>query len=84
VHLGFTTVPRDLTARTGSGGITLTLPRNPNVEIDIRTGSGGISTDYPVTMDQVRRNELRGRIGTGADGRFRVSTGSGGVRLRQP
>lgn len=84
VRLGFQSVPRDLTARTGSGSVTLTLPRDPNVELDIRTGSGGISTDYPVTMDQVRRNELRGRIGTGNDGRFRVSTGSGSVRLRQP
>lgn len=84
VRLGFTSLPRDLTARTGSGSVTLTLPRDPNVELDIRTGSGGISTDYPVTMDQMRRNELRGRIGTGADGRFQVSTGSGSVRLRQP
>lgn len=83
VELRFTAAPRDLTARTGSGGVTLGLPREPNVELDIRTGSGGISTDFPVTMDQVRRNELRGRIGTGADGTIRVSTGSGGVRLRR-
>ena len=83
VRLGLSTVPRDLTARTGSGGVTLGLPRDPNVDLDLRTGSGGISTDFAVTMDQVRRNELRGRIGTGNDGRLRVSTGSGGVRLER-
>ncbi|MBA3853564.1 MAG: hypothetical protein C0503_04060 [Gemmatimonas sp.] len=83
VQLRFARVPRDLTARTGSGSVTLGLPRDPNVELDVRTGSGGISTDFPVTMDQVRRNELRGRIGTGADGQIRVSTGSGGVRLQR-
>jgi hypothetical protein len=83
VRLDFSTVPRDLTARTGSGSVTLGLPRDPNVDVDVRTGSGGISSDFPVTMDQVRRNELRGRIGTGADGRIRVSTGSGGVRLER-
>lgn len=83
VRLGLLRVPRDLTARTGSGSVTLALPANPNVELDVRTGSGGISTDFPVTMDQVRRNELRGRIGTGNDGRLRVSTGSGSVRLQR-
>ena len=83
VRLGLLRVPRDLTARTGSGSVTLGLPSDPNVELDVRTGSGGISTDFPVTMDQVRRNELRGRIGTGNDGRLRVSTGSGSVRLQR-
>ncbi len=83
VRLDFTAVPRDLTARTGSGSVTIGLPRDPNLELDVRTGSGGISTDFPVTMDQVRRNELRGRIGTGNDGRLRISTGSGGVRLER-
>lgn len=83
VRLGLVGVPRELTARTGSGSVTLGLPSDPNVELDVRTGSGGISTDFPVTMDQVRRNELRGRIGTGRDGRLRVSTGSGSVRLQR-
>lgn len=84
VRLEFQTVPRDITARTGSGSVSLTLPRDPNVELDIRTGSGGITTDFPVTMDQMRRNELRGRIGSGRDGHIRVTAGSGSVRLRRP
>lgn len=83
VRLDLKTSPRDLTARTGSGSVTLRLPTNADAEVDIRTGSGGISTDFPVTMDQVRRNELRGRIGAGTGGRLRVTTGSGGVRLER-
>ena len=65
------------------GPVTLRLPANADADLDIRTGSGGISTDFPVTMEQVRRNELRGRIGAGTGGRLRVSTGSGGVRLER-
>ena len=71
----------DAVIRTGSGGVSLTLPPVVNVDVEINTGSGGISTDFPVTMDGVRRRELRGRIGTGEDGRVRVTTGSGSVRL---
>lgn len=81
IRLEFLTTPRDLTIRSGSGGVALTLPAAANAELDIGTGSGGISTEFPVTMESVRRNQLRGRIGTGADGRIRVSTGSGGVQL---
>lgn len=83
VRLDLQTTPADLMARTGSGSVTLRLPANTEADLDIRTGSGGISTDFPVTMEQVRRNELRGRIGTGTGGRLRVSTGSGGVRLER-
>lgn len=81
VRLDLLTTPRDLSVRTGSGGVALTLPAATNAELDIGTGSGGISTEFAVTMDNVRRNQLRGRIGTGADGRIRVTTGSGGVQL---
>jgi lia operon protein LiaG len=71
----------DAVIRTGSGSVNLTLPPVVNVEVEINTGSGDISTDFPVTMEGIRRRELRGRIGTGEDGRVRVTTGSGSVRL---
>jgi lia operon protein LiaG len=53
------------------------------VEVDISTGSGGISSEFPVTMQTIRRQELQGTIGDGSGGRIRVSTGSGSVRLVQ-
>lgn len=81
VRLELTGTPRDATIRSGSGGVSLTLPSSANAELDLRTGSGGISTEFAVSMESVRRNELRGRIGSGTEGRIRVTTGSGGVRL---
>ncbi len=80
VELALTKVPRGTEVDTGSGSVRVELPADANIDVDIETGSGGISSDFAVTMDQVRRNELRGRIGQGG-GRLVVSTGSGGVRL---
>jgi hypothetical protein len=74
-------VPRDITTRAGSGSVEISLPAGANVEVDVTTGSGGITSEFPVTMESIRRRELRGRIGTGADGFLRVSTGSGSVRI---
>ncbi len=81
IRLALTKTPGDITARTGSGSVSLVLPADVTADLDIRTGSGGISTDFPVTMEQMRRNEMRGRIGTGPGARIRVNTGSGSVRL---
>ncbi|MBX3133308.1 MAG: DUF4097 family beta strand repeat protein [Gemmatimonadaceae bacterium] len=75
--------PGSITASAGSGGVTLRLPAGVSAEVDARTGSGRITTDFPVTMDEVRRNSLRGRIGSGEGGRIRVTTGSGGIRLER-
>jgi hypothetical protein len=80
VELWLTKVPRNTEVDTGSGSVRLELPANASADLDIETGSGGISSDFAVTMDQVRRRELRGRIGEGGP-RITVSTGSGGVRL---
>jgi hypothetical protein len=74
--------PASLTVESGSGGITLMLPANLDAELDIETSSGGIDSDFPVQVNRVERNHLRGIIGKGT-GRIRVDTGSGGVRLRK-
>ncbi len=81
IRLGIRNTPRDVSVRAGSGSVEITLPASSNIEVDISTGSGGITSDFPVTMESFRRRELRGRIGTGADGYLRASTGSGSVRL---
>jgi lia operon protein LiaG len=80
VELSLTKVPRDIEIDTGSGSVRIALPANASLDVDIDTGSGGISSDFAVTMSEVRRRELRGRIGEGGS-RLTVSTGSGGVRL---
>jgi lia operon protein LiaG len=83
VRLALIKMPRESVARTGSGSVDLALPDDASAELDISTGSGGISTEFPVTMDNVQRRALRGRIGNGDGNSVRVSTGSGGVRLRK-
>jgi lia operon protein LiaG len=80
VRVDLLKVPRRSEIDTSSGGVTVSLPGDAGVELDIDTGSGGISTDFAVAMREIRRNELRGKIGEGG-GVLRVSTSSGGVRL---
>ena len=80
VRLDLAVVPRSLEIDTGSGGATIRLPATANADLDIETGSGGITSDFAITAETFRRDELRGRIGSGG-GRITVSTGSGGVRL---
>ena len=78
----FTNSPKSLDVDTGSGGTTLTFPPSLSAELEVDAGSGGISNDFAVTVDRVERNHIRGRIGRG-EGRIRIETGSGGVRLRK-
>ena len=80
VRIELTKVPARTDLETGSGSVQLSLPAEVNADLDIETGSGGISSDFPVTMQDFGRRQLRGRIGQGGP-QIRVSTGSGGVRL---
>lgn len=72
--------PAELSVVTGSGGVTLTLPRGLGAEAEVRTGSGRIDVDFPATGVTTRRGYFRGVIGDGA-GRISVRTGSGRVRI---
>lgn len=80
VRVGLNQVPRRTNIDTGSGGVTITLPSGANAELDLETSSGSITSDFPVTMNEVRRRQLRGKIGDGGP-MLRVSTGSGSVRI---
>lgn len=65
---------------TGSGSVTIRAPENLGAEVEIETGSGGIDLDFPVQVRSMRRDEVHGTLGDG-QGRIRIDTGSGGVRL---
>lgn len=78
--VGFLNSPKSLNVDTGSGGATLIFPASLSAEIEVETGSGGITNDFALTVTRLDRRSLRGRIGSG-DGRIRVETGSGGVRI---
>lgn len=78
--VGFLNSPKSLSVDTGSGGATLTFPASLSAEIEVETGSGGITNDFALTVTRLDRRSLRGKIGSG-DGRIRIETGSGGVRI---
>lgn len=80
VRIELLKVPARTDLDTGSGSVHLVLPAGVNADLDIETGSGGITSDFPVTMNEFGRRQLRGRIGEGGP-QIRVNTGSGGVRL---
>jgi hypothetical protein len=70
---------------TGSGGIRLHLPNEISASFQADTGSGGISVDIEgvtLTRRQERDGEASFTVGGGAS-RFRLSTGSGTIRIVQ-
>ncbi len=70
----------DLDIDTGSGSVTVWLPEVVGAEVDIETGSGGFDLDFPIQIRRVSRDHVEGSLGDG-EGRIRIETGSGRVRL---
>jgi DUF4097 and DUF4098 domain-containing protein YvlB len=69
-----------LVVDTGSGSVTVRAPADLGGMVEIETGSGGVDLDFPLTVNSVRRDRVRGALGDG-DGTIRIDTGSGSVRL---
>jgi hypothetical protein len=70
---------------TGSGGIRVHLPHEISASFQADTGSGGISVDIEgveLTRRQQRDGEASFTVG-GGESRFRLSTGSGSIRIVQ-
>jgi DUF4097 and DUF4098 domain-containing protein YvlB len=63
---------------TGAGNITLTLPADLNAQIDLETRTGDIDVDFAVD-GQVTRREVRGVIGSGAQGMIYAHSGAGNI-----
>jgi len=63
---------------TGAGNIRLTLPADVNVRVELDTGVGNIDVDFSVD-GQVTRREVRGVIGSGAQGTIYAHTGTGNI-----
>lgn len=80
IDLTFLAPVTDLSAESGSAGVTIRLPADQTGDVDIETGSGGIDTDFSIASSRLARHHIRGTIGTGG-GRIRIEAGSGSVRL---
>jgi lia operon protein LiaG len=70
-----------LTADTGSGHVTLMVPRSLGATFELSSSSGQIEVGVPHESTHLERGEARGRIGDGR-GRIRLESGSGSVRIR--
>lgn len=71
---------RNLVVDTGSGDVSVSIPRGTGADLSVETGSGGIETNLVMETRYRKRNELVGRIGDGG-GSIRIETGSGTVTL---
>lgn len=68
---------------TGSGGITLEMPDDASADITAESSGGRVSVDVrDAVMHHQRRDEAEFEVGNG-DARVSLSTGSGGIRIRQ-
>jgi DUF4097 and DUF4098 domain-containing protein YvlB len=63
---------------TGGGSITLRLPSDINIKLDLETGGGEIDLGFPVEGD-VSKQEVRGTIGSGEEGVIYAATGGGSI-----
>jgi DUF4097 and DUF4098 domain-containing protein YvlB len=70
----------DCSFQTSSGGITLLLPADLEMSIDLSTSSGSVDVDYPVAGRTTKRL-ARGVIGSGDQGSIFARTGSGSIHL---
>lgn len=65
---------------TGVGNITLRLPADVNVEVDLSAGVGSVTVGFPVT-GQVSQHVVIGTIGTGTDGEIYAQAGVGSITV---
>ena len=82
MELGLLSDVNSLDVETGSGGVRVTVPAAFGAQLDIDTGSGSIDVELPVDNPRGDRDSLTGSVGDG-NGRVKIETGSGGVRIRR-
>ncbi len=67
---------------SGSGGVSLDVPREASFRLYAHANSGRIHTDLPLTIEQQENSHsVRGRVGSGA-ARVEITTHSGGIEIR--
>jgi DUF4097 and DUF4098 domain-containing protein YvlB len=71
-----------LEIESGSGDISVTIPKTLGADLSIETGGGRIETNLTLETSVRKHDQLVGRIGDGR-GRIAIETGSGAVSIRQ-
>jgi Toastrack DUF4097 len=72
---------RELNIDTGSGGVRIRTSHAPSWMLEIETGSGGINVDLPGIERARSRPDYFYGVVNGGEGRARIDTGSGSVRI---
>lgn len=76
--------PGDVAAglKSGSGGVTVVMPRSFAGQVDLRAGSGSVRLSQPIAArGKPGKNYISGTIGSGS-GSLLVRSGSGAIRVR--
>jgi DUF4097 and DUF4098 domain-containing protein YvlB len=71
----------DCTFENGAGSITLHLPEDTNVEVELTSGIGNIDLGGFDVEGETSRTEVDGVIGTGDEGTIEAHTGAGNITL---
>ncbi len=82
VQIAFLSSTSEISVDTGSGDVTLALPVSWESSVELDTSSGDIHSDFPLTVEEMGEDYVRGRVGTGG-GSLEVNTGSGDIGLIQ-
>ena len=73
----------DMSFRTGSGSVRLTLPANYSGELDASTGNGEVRSDFDLKVrGRLDPRRLRATIGDGGP-MLRLSSGNGSLEVRR-
>jgi DUF4097 and DUF4098 domain-containing protein YvlB len=67
--------------RSSSGSVTVRLPSGAAFDLNARTSSGDIESDHPVTVHEMRKKEIRGKVGDGGY-TLEIRTSSGDIRIK--
>jgi hypothetical protein len=72
----------DCRFHTGAGNISLRVPDDLNMKVDLGAGLGRVDVDFAVA-GTVKPREVEGTIGDGSQGTIRAQSGAGNVSLRR-
>lgn len=73
---------KGLDLKTTNGGVSLTIPRGYNAQLETGTTNGGMRIDFPITVQGLIGKRIDTQLGSGGP-RVRVITTNGGVRVTQ-
>jgi hypothetical protein len=83
ISVAYVRLREDSRISASSGDITVRLPADSDLNVDLETSTGRINVDFPVTVSgSMDRDEIKGSIGDGGP-TLTADASSGDIRIRQ-